>query len=39
MLRKAIRVLLVVAILLIGTVATPHLGGACQAVYPGDSPC
>lgn len=37
--KKAVRILLVLAILLVGTVATPHLGGACQGAYPGDSPC
>jgi|GEM_PF-5866653 len=37
--RKAVRILLVLTMLLVGTMATPHLGGACQGAFPGDTPC
>lgn len=37
--RKAVRIFLVLAMLLVGTMATPHLGGACHSAYPGETPC
>lgn len=36
---KAVRVLLVVTILLVGTMATAHISGGCQPVAPGEAPC
>lgn len=37
--RKAIRIILVLAILLTASVATPHMSGACGTAFPGDLPC
>jgi len=37
--RKAVRVILVLVILLVGTMVTPQLGGACYSAYPKQTPC
>lgn len=38
--RRFLQVLLILAVLLVGTVAaTPHLGGACWTALPEEDPC
>lgn len=38
--RKSVRVILILAVLLVATIAaTPHLGGACWPEFPTQDPC